>query len=112
VRGLERRLGAVVRHKALAWAEHAERSADASLSTDVAYNPAVDEPDLLAILGPPYWTGEEREREARPGLVYGLVVDGWGEVRARLSALTCDELTFGRVRRSPSRLRHCPAAAS
>ena len=35
--------------------------------------------DLESILGVPRWDGDEREREARPGVVYGLVITGMGE---------------------------------
>ena len=35
--------------------------------------------DLEEILGPARWDGDEREREERRGVVYGLVVMGQGE---------------------------------
>jgi ATP-dependent Lon protease len=35
--------------------------------------------DLEKILGVPWWTGEDLEREERRGVVYGLVVSGLGE---------------------------------
>ena len=73
VRSLERAIGAVVRAKAVAWAE----AVDAGKESE--YNPKVEEKDLEAILGVPRRDGEEKEREARRGVVYGLVVTGLGE---------------------------------
>ncbi|KAI4524395.1 ATP-dependent protease La [Schizophyllum commune Tattone D] len=77
VRSLERAIGSVVRYKAVEWAEHNEDSASAQ-SSSRPYNPVVEEHELEAILGIPRYE-EEREREARPGVVYGLVVTGQGE---------------------------------
>lgn len=73
VRSLERAVGAVVRAKAVAWAEAADARKEGE------YNPKVDEGDLEGILGIARWDEEEKEREARRGLVYGLVVMGQGE---------------------------------
>ncbi|KAL1745337.1 Lon protease C-terminal proteolytic domain-containing protein [Schizophyllum fasciatum] len=75
VRSLERAVGSVVRYKAVEWAEHTE---DAAARPAHAYNPLVEAHELEAILGIPRYE-EEREREARPGVVYGLVVTGAGE---------------------------------
>ncbi|KAJ7066744.1 ATP-dependent protease La [Mycena amicta] len=78
VRSLERAIGAVTRYKAVEWAEHmdAETAAQGSAS---AYSPVVEESELEAILGIARWDAEEREREERRGVVYGLVVMGQGE---------------------------------
>lgn len=80
VRTLERAVGAVVRAKALQWAETQGQEAGLNTSNEVTiYNPVVEETDLEGILGPARWDGDEREREERRGVVYGLVVMGQGE---------------------------------
>lgn len=84
VRSLERAIGAVVRYKAVEWAEHQDRAQDgASVEVGSAsapvYRGVVEERDLEKILGVPWSNGEEREREERRGVVYGLVVSGLGE---------------------------------
>jgi ATP-dependent Lon protease len=102
VRSLERSIGAVVRHKAVEWAEYhidsdvEAQSSDADTSSAAAtdekktevespeaetkkYKQTVDENELEAILGIARWDGEEREREEKRGVVYGLVVSGSGE---------------------------------
>ncbi|KDR78343.1 hypothetical protein GALMADRAFT_138444 [Galerina marginata CBS 339.88] len=89
VRSLERAIGAVVRYKAVEWAEHldsashaASSSADGPValsSSKRAYDNVVEEHQLEKILGIARWDGEEREREERRGVVYGLVVTGQGE---------------------------------
>ncbi|KLO17734.1 ATP-dependent protease La [Schizopora paradoxa] len=76
VRSLERAIGSVVRYKAVDWAEHAD---GANGKTPERYNPKVVADDLEAILGLARWDGDEREREERRGVVYGLVVMGAGE---------------------------------
>ncbi|EJD04952.1 ATP-dependent protease La [Fomitiporia mediterranea MF3/22] len=73
VRSLERAIGAVVRAKAVAWSEAVDTGKEGD------YNTKVEESDLEAILGVARWDGEEKEREARRGVVYGLVVMGLGE---------------------------------
>ncbi|KAI5118621.1 hypothetical protein M0805_006989 [Coniferiporia weirii] len=73
VRSLERAVGAVVRAKAVEWAE----AVDAGKGEE--YSPVVEEEDLEAILGIARWDGDEKEREERRGVVYGLVVMGQGE---------------------------------
>ncbi|KAH9916210.1 Lon protease C-terminal proteolytic domain-containing protein [Fomitopsis serialis] len=93
VRSLERAISAVVRHKAVEWAEYcdsvgadpnallsdvATRQASGS-PTDAGYRAAVEEHELEKILGIARWDEDEREREERCGLVYGLVVTGMGE---------------------------------
>ena len=90
VRSLERAIGAVVRYKAVEWAEYS----DSTGITDVSRLPAVDtqesskgkiykkiveEHELEKILGIARWDEEELHREERRGLVYGLVVTGMGE---------------------------------
>ncbi|KAJ7460634.1 ATP-dependent protease La [Mycena latifolia] len=85
VRSLERAIGAVVRYKAVEWAEHVDEENDKlqgfeerkSIGKD--YSPLVEESQLEAILGIARWDGEERDREERRGVVYGLVVMGQGE---------------------------------
>lgn len=72
VRSLERAIGAVVRYKAVEWA-------DSQDGKDGVYSSRVEEADLERILGIPRWDGEEREREEKVGIVYGLVVTGMGE---------------------------------
>ncbi|KAJ7173749.1 ATP-dependent protease La [Mycena filopes] len=81
VRSLERAIGAVVRYKAVEWAEHVdEREANVPERKGKGrYSPVVEENQLEAILGIARWDGEEREREERRGVVYGLVVMGQGE---------------------------------
>ncbi|THH07574.1 hypothetical protein EW145_g3290 [Phellinidium pouzarii] len=73
VRSLERAVGAVVRAKAVEWAE----AVDAGKEKE--YNPVVEEEDLEAILGIARWDEDEKEREEKCGVVYGLVVMGQGE---------------------------------
>ncbi|PCH43054.1 ATP-dependent protease La [Wolfiporia cocos MD-104 SS10] len=92
VRSLERAIGAVVRFKAVGWAEYCD-SIGAEPDTLVPhsegetvvgapakqYKKVVEEDELEQILGIARWDEEEREREERRGLVYGLVVTGMGE---------------------------------
>lgn len=75
VRSLERAIGAVVRFKAVEWAEYL----DTPESPNKAWRSVVEQDELDKILGVPRWDGEEREREERRGVVYGLVVTGMGE---------------------------------
>jgi len=92
VRSLERAIGGVVRYKAVEWAEHLDSqsekaSGDASLKKEgevamksgKVYEKVVEEHQLEKILGIARWDGEEKEREERRGVVYGLVVMGQGE---------------------------------
>lgn len=72
VRSLERVIGAVGRAKAVEWSE----SRDASSN---AYSAVVKEKDLEPILGSQIFDEEERDRIARRGVVYGLVVMGDGD---------------------------------
>ncbi|KAH9922330.1 ATP-dependent protease La [Epithele typhae] len=89
VRSLERAISAVVRYKAVEWAEFS----DVTGITDVSQVPApeaqeklgrvyrklVEEHELEKILGIARWDEEEMHREERRGLIYGLVVTGMGE---------------------------------
>ena len=82
VRSLERAIGGVVRYKAVEWAEHLDAVAEAEVNHDMIpkqWRGVVEEHELEEILGVPRWDGEEREREERRGVVYGLVVTGMGE---------------------------------
>lgn len=93
VRSLERAIGGVVRYKAVEWAEYLDSTAaendgavstvpDAQLSPQQGskgYDRVVEESQLEKILGIARWDGEEKEREERRGVVYGLVVMGQGE---------------------------------
>ena len=73
VRSLERAIGAVVRAKAVEWADHADGQ------TESEYRGDVQPEDLEHMLGIARWDGEEKDREERRGIVYGLVVMGQGE---------------------------------
>ncbi|KAG6899475.1 hypothetical protein C0993_009949 [Termitomyces sp. T159_Od127] len=93
VRSLERAIGSVVRYKAVEWAEFMDEGGDArEVGKDDgavvvankeggkrAYRRVVEEHEIEKILGIARWDGEEREREERRGVVYGLVVMGQGE---------------------------------
>lgn len=74
VRSLERAIGAVVRYKAVEWAEHIDQG-----KGEAEWEAVVQEHMLEGILGVARWDGEEREREVRRGVTYGLVVSGVGE---------------------------------
>ena len=109
VRSLERAIGGVVRYKAVEWSDsvdafgdhhpphhshhhHHETEAEAGSGSGSSgsgaivisgkrkeYKPVVEEHELEKILGIARWDGEEKEREERRGVVYGLVVMGQGE---------------------------------
>lgn len=95
VRSLERAIGGVVRYKAVEWAEFMDEGGEAKdVGTDAgavvvaesinshgrrAYRRVVEEHEIEKILGIARWDGEERDREERRGIVYGLVVMGQGE---------------------------------
>ncbi|KAF9265144.1 hypothetical protein L218DRAFT_899488 [Marasmius fiardii PR-910] len=98
VRTLERNIGAIVRWKAVEWAEAMEHEDEGYHSPESdysdpnalmkathstrSYSPVVTEADLEAILGIARWDEEEEGKDSRisrKGLVYGLVVMGQGE---------------------------------
>jgi len=106
VRALERAIGGVVRFKAVEWTAHVDArgippssppspvrslpsspavtDADGPLVNSVrndspGYDPVVEADELEKILGLPRHDGEDRDREARRGVVWGLVVTGMGE---------------------------------
>ena len=90
VRSLERAIGAVVRHKAVEWAEFSDATGITDVtslpplevqekSNEKTYKKVVEEHELENILGIARWDEEELHREERRGLVYGLVVTGMGE---------------------------------
>ncbi len=100
MRSLERSIGGIVRFKAIKWAAHvdaqglppsslptplpaASEASDAlvkrSKDGDAGYNPVIEADDLKKILGLSHYDGEDREREACRGVVWGLVVTGMGE---------------------------------
>ena len=101
VRSLERAIGGIVRFKAVEWAGHVDAQGlppsslpsplpEAASETsnalvkrtedgDAGYNPVVEVDELEKILGLSRYDGEDREREARRGVVWGLVVTGMGE---------------------------------
>ncbi|CAG7851245.1 Lon protease homolog 2, peroxisomal {ECO:0000255/HAMAP-Rule:MF_03121} {ECO:0000255/HAMAP-Rule:MF_03121} [Serendipita indica DSM 11827] len=76
VRSLERAIGSIARWKAVEWSNFSQQN---RAKGERDYNPVVDVDDLEPILGVPRWDPQEREREERKGLVYGLVVSGQGE---------------------------------
>lgn len=78
VRSLERAIRAVVRFKAVEWAEYLD-AAESAGTTPKEWRSVVEQDELEKILGVPRWDGEEREREEKRGVVYGLVVTGMGE---------------------------------
>ena len=101
MRSLERSIGGIVRFKAVEWAGHvdAEGLPPSSLPLPLpapssegsnalvkrtkdggaGYNPVVEADELEKILGLSRYDGEDSEREARRGVVWGLVVTGMGE---------------------------------
>ncbi|KAI6118128.1 Lon protease C-terminal proteolytic domain-containing protein [Pisolithus thermaeus] len=81
VRGLERALSTVARFKAVEWVNHLDSLAGTERSDTVPkeWQSRVEEEDIERMLGVPRWDGEEREREEKIGVVYGLVVTGMGE---------------------------------
>jgi ATP-dependent Lon protease len=90
VRGLERAIGAVVRAKAVEWADLDKASATGGALKEGASEPAslpwseykrvVEPHEIEGILGVSMWdAAAERDLEPRRGVVYGLVVTGDGE---------------------------------
>lgn len=72
VRSLERVIGAVARAKAVEWSENRD-------AASIGYSATVKEEHLEPILGSQIFDEEERDRTARRGVVYGLVVMGDGD---------------------------------
>jgi ATP-dependent Lon protease len=99
VRSLERAIGAVVRYKAVEWSDSVDAFNDHQPEPSSSSNPSpeqggpivvsggrkreykrvVEEHELEKVLGIARWDGDEKEREERRGVVYGLVVMGQGE---------------------------------
>jgi len=83
VRNLEREIGSIARYKAVEWSEHLETTPLNAKTKDTEgrspYDSAVDVADLEAILGIEKIEPEERNREEKRGVVYGMVVTGDGE---------------------------------
>jgi ATP-dependent Lon protease len=106
VRALERAIGGIVRFKAVEWAAYVDarglppsslpsttssRTSSPALSDasralvkrvkddDSRYDPVVEAEELEKILGLSRHDSEDRDREARRGVVWGLVVTGMGE---------------------------------
>lgn len=106
VRALERAIGGIVRFKAVEWAAHVDARGlpPSSLPSpvsfrspspvgpdatgtlvksvrdgDAGYDPVVEMEELEKILGLPRNDGEDRDRETKRGVVWGLVVTGMGE---------------------------------
>ncbi|KAG1744645.1 Lon protease C-terminal proteolytic domain-containing protein [Suillus paluster] len=98
VRSLERAIGAVVRFKAVEWAEWLDargvQGGERTIVTkdeqgtvtakdrngkDTEWRSTVEPHELEAILGIPRFDIDELDREEKPGIVYGLVVTGMGE---------------------------------
>ena len=99
VRALERAIGGVVCFKAIEWTTHVDarglppssRPSSPTVSDpsgaliqnvdngDSGYDPVVEADQLEKILGLSRHDSEDRDREARRGVVWGLVVTGMGE---------------------------------
>ena len=102
VRSLERAIGGIVRFKAVEWAGHVDKQGlppsslppalpavsepeaskalvKHSRNGNAGYNPVVEADELEKILGLSRYDSEDREREPRRGVVWGLVVTGMGE---------------------------------
>jgi ATP-dependent Lon protease len=100
VRSLERTIGGIVRYKAVEWAAYVDKQGlppsslppplpapsetskalvKRSKHDGAGYNPVVEADELEKILGLSRYDGEDREREPRRGVVWGLVVTGMGE---------------------------------
>ncbi|KAF9897530.1 hypothetical protein BX616_005447 [Lobosporangium transversale] len=83
VRQLEREVGAVVRAKAVEFAEAQERLSKSegtptTASTVVEYQPLVTAADVEEILGQEKYTNEVTERTPTPGVVTGMAYNGVG----------------------------------
>ncbi|KAF9199461.1 hypothetical protein BGZ49_010397 [Haplosporangium sp. Z 27] len=79
VRQLEREVGAVVRAKAVEYAEAQERSLKGEEKTKaIVYKPLVTATDIEEILGQEKYVNEVTERTPTPGVVTGMAYNGVG----------------------------------
>lgn len=79
VRSLERQIGAVVRFKAVQWADIHDSPGNDDTMDHTGYKKHVDAKDVSEILGVEWWNPEERDSVGKRGVVNGLVVQGEGE---------------------------------
>ena len=79
VRSLERQIGAVVRFKAVQWADIHDSPGTDDTMHPTGYRKHVDTKDVSEILGVEWWNPEERDPVGKRGVVNGLVVQGEGE---------------------------------
>lgn len=77
VRQLERELGAVVRAKAVEYAESQERKLS-NVQSSIEYQPHVSIADIEDILGQDKYVNEVTERTPTPGVVTGMAYNGVG----------------------------------
>jgi ATP-dependent Lon protease len=78
VRHLEREIGALVRSKAVEYAENQERKASNTNDNGHDYQPLVTLGDIEEILGQEKFVNEVTERIAVPGVVTGMAYNGVG----------------------------------
>jgi len=79
VRGLERKIGNVIRAKVVEWADWTESQKGESNTSSISYNPLVEQHDIERILGIAPWDESiGLAGEGKAGVVYGLVVMGEG----------------------------------
>src|SRR5258708_6337045 len=84
VRGLERKIGNVIRAKVVEWADWTEsQKGESNTSSLISYNPLVEQHDIERILGIAPWDESiglagEGSLGGKAGVVYGLVVMGEG----------------------------------
>jgi len=79
VRSLERQIGAVVRFKAVQWADIHDSPGTDDTMHPTGYRKHVDTKEVSEILGVEWWNPEERDPVGKRGVVNGLVVQGEGE---------------------------------
>ncbi|KAI7830384.1 Lon protease C-terminal proteolytic domain-containing protein [Gamsiella multidivaricata] len=78
VRHLEREIGALVRSKAVEYAEYQERKQSGTTDSAAEYQPLVTLADVEDILGQEKFVNEVTERVAVPGVVTGMAYNGVG----------------------------------